>query len=110
MNIVTLANFTPISSVKLTTGAASASITFSSIALMDGATYMITNTGSSGAYVFCGIDSATAAATSSTPDNGNIYIAAGSIMILDYPPNYNTIAAIQSGAATTLEISLGYGN
>ncbi len=111
MSIVTSTNFSPISSVQLAVGAASASVSFPTLPTLIGATYMITNTGSAGAYIVVGIDSAVAAATTSTPSTTNVvYISAGSTQILDYPPNYNTVAAIQATAATTLEISLGKGN
>lgn len=109
---VTIINFTPQLSAKLTTSGTSSSITFPVTTGTLRQTFLITNTGDNGAYLGWGHTSATAVASSGTPATQCQYIAAGAILTLDFQSSINivdTIAAIQSVGTTTLEISIGYG-
>lgn len=109
---ITIVNFTPQLSAKLTTSASSGSITFATTTGTLRQTFCITNTGANGAYLGWGHTTATAVASSGTPTANCQYIAAGAILTLDFQLSTNivdTIAAIQSVGATTLEISIGYG-
>lgn len=108
----TAINFVPQLSAKLTVEVASSSITFTPLTGCQRQTFKITNKGSSGAYVGWGKGSATAVASSSTPAPNCDYVAQGAIITQDYETStgiVDTIAAIQDGGATTLEITLGYG-
>lgn len=106
-------NFTPQLSAKLAVTGTSASITFSPVTGMARQTFKITNKGTSGAYLAWGNASATAVASTSTPAANCDYIAAGAILTQDFQLSsgaiVNTIAAIQDTGATTLEISIGFG-
>lgn len=105
-------NFVPSLSAKLTVGASSASITFTPLTGTLSQTFKITNTGTKGAYLGWGVGSATAVASTSTPAAQCDYVAAGAILTQNFQSAtgiVDTIAAIQDGGATTLEISTGYG-
>lgn len=109
---VRMDNFTPVLSVKLTTGASSASITFTPLIGTNKTTFKITNKGTAGAYLGWGVGSATAVASSGAPTANCDYIAAGAILTQDFQSingAVNTIAAIQDAATTTLEITMGFG-
>ncbi len=105
-------NFCPQLSAKLTTSGTSGSITFTPLTGQGSQTFCITNKGDYGAYLAWGHTSATAVASSGTPAANCHYIARGAILTLDFQTTSNivdTIAAIQDTSATTLEISLGFG-
>lgn len=109
---VTLINFcTKLSAVLAVTGS-SASIVFTPVPGTQRQTFLITNKGAHGAYIGWGNGSATAVVSTGTPAANCAYVAAGAIMTLDFQLStgiVDTIAAIQDGGTTTLEISLGYG-
>ncbi|MFA7278775.1 MAG: hypothetical protein WC100_01660 [Sterolibacterium sp.] len=105
-------NFCPQLSAILAVGAASASITFTPVTGRNRQTFKITNKGDNGAYIAWGYGSATAVASSATPAVNCDYVAAGAILTQDFQVAagpVNTIAAIQDGGATNLEISIGFG-
>lgn len=105
-------NFTPQLSASLAVAGTSASVTFSTVTGVTRVTYKITNKGTHGAYLGWGNGTATAVASSGTPTANCDYIAAGAILTQDFqasPGPANTIAAIQDGGTTTLEISVGFG-
>ncbi len=105
-------NFSPTSFASLTTSGTSADVTFTTITNTQRPTFKITNKGSYGAYIAWGVGAATAVASSSTPADGGDYIAAGTIQVLDLQSEdgpTDTIAAIQDGNSTILEISYGSG-
>lgn len=115
-------NFIALQSVQLTVSNAgatgSASKTFTNIPGTLRVTMKITNTGTKGAYLAGGRTTATAVASSGTPqptsgDNAVSncdYIAAGAILQQDYIQGTDTLAAICAGTdTTTLEISIGQG-
>lgn len=105
-------NFCPILSAVLAVAGTSASITFSPITGTIRQTFKITNKGTHGAYLAWGAGSATAVASTSTPAANCDYIAQGAILTQDFQVAngiVDTIAAIQDGGATTLEVSIGFG-
>lgn len=106
-------NFCPQFSAKLTTSGTSSSITFSTLTGTIRQTFKITNKGTTnGAYLGWGVGSATAVASSSTPTAYCDYIGPGETLTQDFQIStgiVDTIAAIQDGGATTLEISIGGG-
>lgn len=117
-------NFLPLQSVQLAVsnsgGTGSASKTFTIVPGGSNATsFKWTNTGTKGAYVATGVTTATAVASSGTviPAATAIivaatcdYVGAGCVLIQDYFPGTDTIAAICGGTdTTTLEVSIGYG-
>jgi hypothetical protein len=109
--IVTM-NFTPQLSAILAVGSSSSSVTFAPLTGSQSQTFKITNKGSHGAYLGWGQGSATAVASSSTPAANCDYIASGAILTQDFQAAgaiVDTIAAIQDGGGTNLEISLGFG-
>ena len=109
---VLVKNFSPQLSASLAVAGTSASVTFTPLTGQSYQTFIITNKGTHGAYLAWGKTTATAVASSSTPAAGCHYIAAGAILVLDFQIStgvVDTIAAIQDGGSTTLEISLGYG-
>lgn len=108
----TAINFVPQLSAVLAVGGTSASITFTPLTGSQRQTFKITNKGNHGAYVAWGIGSATAVASTGTPAANCDYVAQGAIITQDYQVStgiVDTIAAIQDGGTTTLEITLGYG-
>ncbi len=108
----TMINFTPKFSASLTVTGTSASVTFPTVTGTQRQTFKITNKGSNGAYLAWGHTTATAVASSGTPAVNCDYIAKGAILTQDFQISTNivdTIAAIQDGGGTTLEISIGYG-
>lgn len=105
-------NFTPQLSASLAVAGTSASVTFTPITGNLRQTFKITNKGTHGAYIGWGQGSATAVASTSTPAAMCDYVAAGAIITQDYTivnGPVDTIAAIQDGGTTTLEISIGFG-
>lgn len=105
-------NFCPQLSAKITTSGTSGSITFTPLTGAQRTTFKITNKGMNGAYIGWGKGSATAVASSGTPTAHCDYVAAGAILTQDFQIStgvVDTIAAIQDTGATTLEITLGYG-
>lgn len=104
-------NFVPKLSAELTVSGTSSSITFSPLTGTIRQTFKLTNKGTSGAYIGWGTGSATAVASSATPAANCDYIAAGAILTQDFQgvSIIDTIAAIQDTGATTLEISIGFG-
>lgn len=116
---VTMQNFCPQLSAKLTvsnSGASgSASVTFTPLTSVGRSTFKITNTGTKTAYIAWGTGSATAVAATATPAVNCDAIAAGTILTQDYintsvTTTVDTIAAICAGTdTTTLEITYGSG-
>lgn len=109
---VILENFCPQLSAFLTTSGTSGSVTFPTVTGQGSQTFCIANRGANGAYLGWGKATATAVASSGTPTANCHYISAGAILTLDFELStgvVDTIAAIQSVGATTLEISLGFG-
>ncbi len=109
---VRMDNFTPQYSAKITTSGTSTSVTFPIVTGTLSQTFKITNKGSNGAYVAWGETTATAVASTSTPTAGCDYIASGAIFTQNFELDtgtVDTIAAIQDTGATTLEISIGFG-
>lgn len=105
-------NFTPQLSASLAVTGTSNSVTFTPITGTIRQTFKITNKGTHGAYIGWGAGSATAVASTSTPAAQCDYVAAGAIITQDYQLAtgiVDTIAAIQDGGTTTLEISIGFG-
>lgn len=106
-------NFTPQLSASLAVSGTSNSVTFTPVTGTLSQTFCITNKGANGAYLGWGHTTATAVASSGTPAAQCHYIASGAILTLDFELStgsiVNTIAAIQDGGTTTLEISLGDG-
>lgn len=106
-------NFTPQLSASLAVSGTSNSVTFTPLTGTLSQTFCITNKGQNGAYLGWGHTTATAVASSGTPAAQCHYIAAGAILTLDFELStgaiVDTIAAIQDGGTTTLEISLGNG-
>lgn len=106
-------NFCPKLSAQLAVAGTSASVTFSTTTGTIRQTFKITNKGTHGAYLAWGHGSATAVASSSTPAAMCDYIAQGAILTQDFQVGtggpVDTIAAIQDGGTTTLEISIGFG-
>lgn len=105
-------NFCPQFSAKLTTSGTSGSITFPVVTGAIRTTFKITNKGEAGAYIAWGAGSATAVASSGTPTAMCDYVAAGTILTQDFQVIggvVDTIGAIQDTGATTLEISIGFG-
>ncbi len=106
-------NFCPQLSAKLTTSGTSGSITFSPVTGLNVQTFKIANKGTEGAYIAWGAGSATAVASSGTPAAQCDYIQKGQTIIQDFQLStgvVDTIAAIQDGGATTLEITIGFGS
>lgn len=102
-------NFLALQSAQLAVTGVSASTTFSIPVTGDDFAYKISNKGASGAYLAWGKGSATAQVSTATPAANCDYIGVGAILIQCATNGFNTIAAIQDTAATTLEISIGYG-
>lgn len=106
-------NFCPQKSAQLTTSGSSSSITFSGVTGTLRQTFLITNSGTAnGAYLGWGHTTATAVASSGTPAANCLFIGPGETLTLDFQLStgiVDTIAAIQSGGATTLEITVGSG-
>ena len=108
-------NFMPSQSAILAVSGTSAFITFTPLTQGVPSTFKITNKGTHGAYIAWGVASAgtvTAVASSSTPAAFCDYVGAGAIITQDFmSPNgpVDTIAAIQDGGSTNLEISIGVG-
>lgn len=109
---MTVNNFCPQYSAKITTSGTSTSVTFPSVTGTLSQTFKITNTGSNGAYLGWGSGSATAVASSGTPAAHCDYIGGGEVLTQNFQISegvVDTIAAIQNTGATTLEISIGFG-
>lgn len=109
---INIINFIPKLSANLSVTGSSASVTFTPIPGSQSQTFKITNKGSHGAYIGWGAGSATAVTSTGTPTANCDYVAAGAIITQNYQVStgiVDTIAAIQDGGTTTLEISLGYG-
>lgn len=109
---VNIINFIPKLSAILAVSGSSASVTFTPIPGSQSQTFKITNKGSHGAYIGWGVGTAIAVASSGTPAVNCDYVAAGAIITQNYQITsgiVDTIAAIQDGGTTTLEITLGYG-
>ena len=111
-------NFCPKASCILTPGASSTFVTFPStyITGTGSQTFKITNKGTShGAYIGWGssaVGTVTASASTAVPAANCDYVAAGAILTQDFQASggiVNTIAAIQDGGTTDLEISIGFG-
>lgn len=105
-------NFCPQLSAKLAVAGTSASVTFTPLTGTIRQTFKITNKGTSGAYIAWGKGTATAVASTGTPAANCDYVAAGAILTQDFQIStgpVDTIAAIQDTGATTLEISIGFG-
>jgi hypothetical protein len=108
-------NFVPKLSAKLAVAGTSAYVTFTPLTGTNRTTFKITNKGTSGAYIAWGASSqgtVTALASTTTPAANCDYVAAGAILVQDFQAAngiVDTIAAIQDTAATTLEISIGFG-
>ncbi len=108
----TMTNFVPQLSAILTVTGTSSSITFTPVTGTQRQTFKITNKGGHGAYIGWGVGSATAIASTSTPAAQCDYVAAGAIITQDFEIStgiVDTIAAIQDGGSTSLEITIGYG-
>lgn len=109
----TAINFVPRLSAKITTSGTSGSITFTPLTGTLRQTFKITNKGTTnGAYLGWGKTTATAVASTGTPAANCDYIGPGETLIQDFQLSteiVDTIAAIQDAGATTLEISIGYG-
>lgn len=108
----TAINFCPQLSASLAVAGTSASVTFTPDTGTQRQTFKITNKGTHGAYLAWGHTTATAVASSGTPAAMCDYVAAGAILTQDFQLStgiVDTIAAIQDGGTTTLEITLGYG-
>jgi hypothetical protein len=119
MNIVVVKNFQPEQSARLAvTTTSSTPLVFTSQGGSAGVTFMISNSGTVGAYIAVGSGTngtVTATVSTSTPlavgnGAGCLYIAPGAIYTLDFPNGAQTIAAITASGTTTLEISVGYGS
>jgi len=109
---ITMNNFVPMLSAKITTSGTSQSIVWTPLVGALRTTFKITNTGDKGAYIAWGVGTATAVASSGTPAPYCDYVAAGAIITQDYQHAsgvVNVIAALQDTSPTTLEITLGYG-
>lgn len=110
---ILMQNFCPQLSASLSVAGTSASVTFATLTGRLRQTFMITNKGTHGAYLGWGNTTATAVASSGAPAANCAYIAAGAILTLDFQNStgtvVDTVAAIQDGGTTTLEISIGYG-
>lgn len=109
---MTVNNFCPQYSAKITTSGTSGSITFPVTTGTLSQTFKITNKGSNGAYLGWGKSSAAAVASSTTPTAHCDYIGAGEVLTQNFQIStgvVDTIAAIQETGATTLEISIGFG-
>lgn len=109
---VTVNNFCPQYSASLLTSGTSGSITFPVTTGTLSQTFKITNRGSNGAYLGWGKGSATAVASSGTPMAHCDFIGAGEVLTQNFQIStgvVDTIAAIQQIGATTLEISIGFG-
>lgn len=117
-------NFTPVQSAQLTvsnSGASgSQSVVFTTVPGTGRITFKFTNSGTKGCYLATGAGSATAVASTSTPQpafSSSVpsvancdYVAAGAIITQDYAAGTTTVAAICGGGdTTTLEISIGFG-
>ncbi len=105
-------NFCPQFGASLAVSGTSSSITFPVVTGQQSQTFLITNKGDNGAYLGWGHTSATAVVSSGTPVANCCYIASGAILTLDFQLDtgiVDTIAAIQDGGSTTLEISIGFG-
>lgn len=105
-------NFSPSQFVKLAVAGTSASVKFTTITGTIRPTFVISNKGTNGAYIAWGAGSATAVASTGTPQAYGHYIPAGVVETLDLQSSTgptDTIAAIQDAGATTLEISYGQG-
>lgn len=110
------ANFAPGPAAILAVSGTSSSITFTNVSpSLKATTFKITNKGSHGAYIAWGSGSATAVVSSSTPTLYCDYVAQGAILTQDFyltsgsTGAVDTIAAIQDGGSTNLEITIGYG-
>lgn len=108
----TVNNFCPQYSASLAVTGTSASISFPITTGTQRQTFKITNKGDNGAYLGWGVGSATAIVSSGTPAAQCDYIGTGCVLTQDFQIAggiVNTIAAIQDGGATILEISIGSG-
>jgi hypothetical protein len=109
-------NFCPKLSAILVVGSSSTFVTFPIVTGTGSQTFKITNKGSNGAYLAWGnslISTVTASASTAVPAANCDYIAAGAILGQDFQyisGPVNTLAAIQDGGSTSLEISLGFGS
>ena len=107
-------NFCPKFSAILVVGSSSTSVTFPTLTGMGSQTFKITNKGTHGAYIGWGsaVDVTTASASTAVPAANCDYVGEGAILTQDFQSStgpVNTIAAIQDGGSTTLEISIGCG-
>ncbi len=108
----TIGNFIPYQSAKLDVSAISNSVTFDPLTDRKRQTFKITNKGENGAYVAYGYQTATAVVSTSTPGPNCDYVAPGSILTQDFEASsgvVDTVAAVQDGGSTTLEITIGSG-
>lgn len=109
---ITSQNFCPQLSANLTVGGTSTSVTFTPLTGSLRSTFKITNSGTKGCYLGWGAGSATAVASTGTPAANCDYIGAGAILTQDFQVAgaiVDTIAAIETAGATTLEITYGSG-
>lgn len=109
-------------SYDVTTTSSNARKTFTIPVQAQNVQYHITNTGSAGAFIAAGLTGSTptAAATTGTPapaasGNGTfisagLYIAPGTVQVVEFPAGYYVIAAVTGASTTTLQISIGYGS
>ena len=99
-------------SAQLAVTGTSSSVTFALLTGTLRTTFKITNKGSNGAYIAAGVGSATANTSTLVPQANCDYVGKGAILTQDFQSAsgvVDTIAAIQDGGSTTLEVSLGYG-
>ncbi len=112
---VKVQNFGPQLSFQITTSGTSQPTTFSAVTGTLSNTFRFCNKGTTnGAYIAWGKSgSTTAAASTGTPTANCFYIGPGEDLVLDLQITtgiVDTIAVIQDGGATTLEISSGFGS
>jgi hypothetical protein len=101
-----------VNSAKLSVTTTAASITmYNDSGIEFKPVYLVTNTGSNGAYItFSRPDNiVNATVSSSTPSTTSLYVAAGSIQTFGAFAGRYVISAITASSTTTLEISVGKG-
>jgi hypothetical protein len=118
---VSIHNFMGFQSAKLAVTNTSVPLTFTAINSSQNVAYHLSNTGTKGCYVTAATSAAVAVASTSTPTpttsgsgtlvSTGIYIAAGSVQIIEFPNKCISFAAVCGGSdTTTLEVTIGFGS
>ena len=110
-------NFIANQSAQIDVTSVSSGVLFTAVPTTGRVSIIVANTGIVGAYLASGVGSATAVASTTSPQPSTgpaiancFYVAPGAIYTLDFILNTNYFAAVTASSSTTLEISVGSGS